>query len=110
MKDLIHWYKENKKTAHPFELAILFSMKFVTIHPFIDGNGRTSRLLMNFILNKFNCPWINIKFKNRSEYMEGVGDANSEEYCKMIKFSIWQLRENIEDLFDRKHLSIQNLK
>ncbi|MDA3836861.1 MAG: Fic family protein [Nanoarchaeota archaeon] len=99
MKNLIYWYNKNKKTAHPFELAIIFSMKFVTIHPFIDGNGRVSRLLMNFILNRFNQPWINIRFRNREEYIGAVELGNKEKYEKMIEFSIEQLEENIRDLF-----------
>ncbi|MBI4162102.1 MAG: Fic family protein, partial [Candidatus Aenigmarchaeota archaeon] len=41
--NLVKWYKSSKKLTHPFELAALFSMKFVSIHPFVDGNGRCSR-------------------------------------------------------------------
>jgi len=45
IKNLVYWYKRNKKRYHQFELAVLMSMKFVTIHPFVDGNGRISRLI-----------------------------------------------------------------
>src|SRR3989344_2734860 len=78
MKKLIYWYKKNKKNYHPFEMAILISMKLVTIHPFVDGNGRVSRLVMNFLLNKKKYPWINIYTKQRQRYLESVRKANDE--------------------------------
>lgn len=37
---------------HPFELAVLLHTKFVTIHPFVDGNGRVARALLNYIIKK----------------------------------------------------------
>ncbi len=52
LKDLIKWYSENEKKLHPFALASIFHNQFVYIHPFSDGNGRVSRLLLNFILIK----------------------------------------------------------
>ena len=97
IKNLIYWYKKNKSSLHAFELSIIFSIKFVTIHPFIDGNGRVSRLLMNLLLGKFGYPWINIRFKNRKEYLEAVREGNYKKYKKIIRFAIQQLKENIED-------------
>lgn len=52
LKDLVRWYSENEKKLHPFVLASIFHNQFVYIHPFEDGNGRVSRLLLNFILIK----------------------------------------------------------
>ena len=45
---------------HPFELAALAHLKFVKVHPFRDGNGRISRLIMNFVLLKNGYPLLNI--------------------------------------------------
>lgn len=98
MKNLLHWYKKNKTTLHPFELSIIFSIKFVTIHPFVDGNGRVSRLLMNFIMEKFHYPWINIKFKSRRKYLEAVREGNDERYEDIISFAINQLEENVKNM------------
>ena len=61
-------YRRNKKLLHPVELAAVVHLKLVSIHPFSDGNGRISRLLMNFVLNKHSYPMLNIKYKNRSMY------------------------------------------
>ena len=52
LKDLVKWYSENEKKLHPFVLASIFHNQFVYIHPFSEGNGRVSRLLLNFILIK----------------------------------------------------------
>ena len=53
---------------------------------------------MNFLLGKFGYPWINIRFKNRKEYLETVREGNYEKYEKIIRFTIQQLKENIEDI------------
>lgn len=61
MEDLMIWYRLNAKTLHPIILAAELSERLVTIHPFIDGNGRTSRLIMNLILLKHGYVIANIK-------------------------------------------------
>ena len=50
MSDLIVWIKQCRHNYHPVEFAALLHKKFVFIHPFIDGNGRIARLLMNTVL------------------------------------------------------------
>ncbi|MBU3907394.1 MAG: Fic family protein [Nanoarchaeota archaeon] len=96
IKNLVYWYKINKNKKHPFEMAILFSAKFVSIHPFIDGNGRTSRLIMNFLLKKKRYPWINIYMKRRESYLKAVRQANEEKYKPILEFCINILKENLE--------------
>jgi len=96
VKNLVFWYKKNKRILHPFELAAIFSMKFVTIHPFVDGNGRMSRLLMNLILKRNSYPWINIYNKQRREYLKAVRKANDEAYSEIIYILINTLRENLD--------------
>ncbi|MFA5746203.1 MAG: Fic family protein [archaeon] len=86
IQELINWYKENKK-LNPFILATIFHHKFEKIHPFADGNGRTGRLLMNYILIKNNYPPIIITKKNRDKYLEALESADkSEEYSKLLQF------------------------
>lgn len=53
---------------HPIERAALFHILFEAVHPFVDGNGRTGRLLLNFMLMKHGYPPINIKFADRRRY------------------------------------------
>jgi Fic family protein len=50
MQKLVAWYNENEKNLHPVELAATLHQRFVFIHPFVDGNGRVARLLMNLAL------------------------------------------------------------
>lgn len=86
MNELINWYKENKK-LNPFILATIFHHKFEKIHPFSDGNGRTGRILMNYILIKNNYPPIIITKKNREKYLDALESADkSEEYSKLLSF------------------------
>ncbi len=101
--NLVYWYKQNKNKLHPFELAVIFSIKFVSIHPFIDGNGRVSRLLMNFILTKKGYPWINIYTKQREEYLHAVRMGNDEKYKIILEFCISTLKENLKsfNIIDR---------
>jgi Fic family protein len=96
IKNLIYWYKTNKTKIHAFELAILVSMKLVTIHPFIDGNGRVSRLVMNFLLKKKDYPMINIYTNQRAKYLKAVREANEEKYKTILSFCIDSLKENFK--------------
>ncbi|MFH0837231.1 MAG: Fic family protein [Candidatus Aenigmatarchaeota archaeon] len=72
LNDFIKWYNKNKNKIHPVELAALTHLKFVSIHPFGDGNGRISRLLMNFVLKKHRFPMLDITYDNRSSYYNAL--------------------------------------
>lgn len=98
IRNLIKWYKSRKKAMHPFELAMLFSVKFVSIHPFTDGNGRCSRLLMNYILKKNRHPQINIYVKDRNNYLKAVRKANDGDYAMIVDFIFRTLKKNYKFL------------
>lgn len=72
MHKFVEWSNEQKDILHPVEYAALVHQKLVSIHPFLDGNGRTSRLAMDFVLTSKGYPIINIQSdkKNRDIYME----------------------------------------
>lgn len=59
-----------KSRRHPVERAALFHILFEAVHPFVDGNGRTGRLLLNFILMKHGYPPVNVKFADRRRYYD----------------------------------------
>jgi Fic family protein len=62
--------KKRKKTMHPLERIARFHNEFEGIHPFIDGNGRTGRLLLNLDLMQNGFPPINVKFTDRKRYYD----------------------------------------
>jgi Fic family protein len=69
MEQLILKYEE-MSSRHIVERVSIFHLEFEAIHPFIDGNGRTGRLLLNLELMKEGFPPINIKFGDRKRYYE----------------------------------------
>ena len=77
MKRFFIWYNNNKRKLHPLELAELVHTKFVRIHPFSDGNGRMSRLLMNFVLYKKRYPMFLIKNQERKEYYKALEKSDN---------------------------------
>ncbi len=83
---LIDLYNEKKSTMFPLELACHFHQKFVEIHPFIDGNGRVSRELLNFILIRNKYPRIVIPFERRGIYLRCIDVGNSGELTPFIIF------------------------
>lgn len=99
MDSLIEWFKQNKKKLHPFVLAVMFHHKFEKIHPFMDGNGRTGRMLLNFILMKFGYPPLLIEKKNRNEYLTALSFADDGDYSKLIDFCINSYIFNYWNLF-----------
>ncbi len=74
MKDLIEWYNEEEKkgTMTPIELASLFHYRYIRIHPFEDGNGRISRLIVNYILYRHGYPMIVVKTKDKKNYLTAL--------------------------------------
>ena len=77
MDNLIEWSRKAQKEMHPVKYAADLHYKFVTIHPFRDGNGRTARLLMSLALTENGYPVVNIMPDNesREEYMETLLDS-----------------------------------
>lgn len=68
LQELLQWYK-NTDTDFVTKLA-RFHIEFESIHPFIDGNGRTGRLIVNLELMKLGYPPIDIKFNDRMAYYD----------------------------------------
>jgi len=77
--ELFKWYNKNKDSMHPVLLACLMHFRFVSIHPFDDGNGRITRLIMNYILFKNNYPMFDIPYSIRKSYYNALEDGNLKE-------------------------------
>lgn len=68
--ELLSVNEERKNTMTDIERIALFHLEFEGIHPFIDGNGRTGRLILNLDLIRNGYPPINVKFTDRKRYYE----------------------------------------
>jgi len=82
LKEFFKWYNKYYGKINPVIMAALVHLKFVTIHPFSDGNGRISRLMMNHTLNSLGYPMLNIEYTNRNAYytaLERSQTRNKEE-------------------------------
>jgi Fic family protein/predicted transcriptional regulator len=81
MEDYFIWYETNKNKLHPVVLSAEMHERLVTIHPFIDGNGRTSRLIMNLILLQHGYVIANIKgdYDSRMQYYETLEKAQTTQ-------------------------------
>ncbi len=92
MEDYFIFYEENKNKLHPVILSADMHEKLVTIHPFIDGNGRTARLVMNFLLLQNGYPIANISgdpkekvnYYNALESVQ-INNDNTAFHCLILK-------------------------
>ena len=72
IKQLIVWYRAHRRILHPIELASLFHLQFLIIHPFMDGNGRVGRLLHSLILLKHGCPSMIFYKDKKQDYYSAI--------------------------------------
>lgn len=88
---------KRKNTMNIIERIALFHLEFENIHPFIDGNGRTGRLLMNFELMQNGYPPINVKFTDRKRYYDAFDSYSRNQDAKpMINLIAQYVTEKLE--------------
>jgi Fic family protein len=94
--NMYKWYSANKNRLHSFELATMIHARLTWIHPFEDGNGRTARAVMNWLLMKNGYPMFFIPFDKREEYyftLEEADKGNNKKYvARMLRLIIDQVR------------------
>ncbi|VIO92764.1 Uncharacterized protein BM_BM9267 [Brugia malayi] len=87
MEEMVKWLnEEDSLLLDPIERAAIAHYKLVSIHPFIDGNGRTARLLMNLILMQSGFPPVIIPVEARSDYYDTLNAANRGNLRPFIRF------------------------
>lgn len=87
MQELVQWLNADEALQmHPVEYAALAHYKLVYVHPFVDGNGRTARLLMNVALMQARYPPITIRKEQRAEYYAALDTANEGDVRPFIRF------------------------
>ena len=87
MLELVSWLKKNPEELTPIELAAVFHQRFVRIHPFSEGNGRTARLLMNAVLMRYGYPFIvNVTSRERERYLRTLSEADMGNLSAFVNF------------------------
>ena len=90
MDEYFSWYETHKHSLHPVQLAAEMHEKLVSIHPFIDGNGRTARLVMNLILlqNGYPVTIIASDRQKRTEYYDSLEVCHLSEKNDNSRFKL----------------------
>lgn len=79
LKNFFGWYRSENRKLHPIELASLIHLRLISIQPFVDGNSRLSRLLMNWILWKKSYPLIDIPVTDIEKYYHVLDNYQIEK-------------------------------
>lgn len=96
------------RTLHPVEYAAMLHLQLVNIHPFIDGNGRTARLLMNIALLQAGYPITIIPPIIRGDYISALRDSNkgdNQPFINFISCCVWESQKEylrLLESLDRK--------
>ena len=97
MENMMDWYRNEGSNINAIERRAMLHVIFVGIHPFIDGNGRTARLLLNLELMKAGYPPVIIKVENRLAYYEALDKAHTtKDYRDFIAL----VEAEVEDSLD----------
>jgi Fic family protein len=102
MTNLIKNLKNNTDKYHPFELACFFHIEFVRIHPFEDGNGRTGRSIMNYILRSKGYPMLFIPIEKRLQYYEAIDKYNEGNKKGYYADMFLIIRDQLKEIVDKK--------
>ena len=99
MRELMQWLESD--SSHIVIKSALLHLKFVTIHPFIDGNGRTARLLMNLLLIQHGYPITIIKLQDRVAYIQAIEEyQESGDSQIFIDFIAQKVEESLDKTLD----------
>lgn len=98
--ELVKWFNEKNGIEDPVLLASILHYRFVRIHPFDDGNGRTARLLMNYILTKNDLPLVVIKSTEKKDYLAALNRADTGDLNAFVEYIgnqlLWSLDLSIK--------------
>ncbi|MBN2250996.1 MAG: Fic family protein [Candidatus Altiarchaeota archaeon] len=86
MAKLLGWWRNNEKNLHPIESAGIIHNMLARIHPFTDGNGRTGRVIMNWILARRKYPMIHISKREKVEYYKAIDEGDGGDDGKFVGY------------------------
>ncbi|MBI5753772.1 Fic family protein [Candidatus Peregrinibacteria bacterium] len=100
MNDLVRWVGDQQGKMHVVELAAVLQHKFVFIHPFFDGNGRTARLIMNVLLLQKGYPLAIILKNDRKRYYRVLQEADKNNYKPLVEFVAKAVERSLDIYLD----------
>lgn len=95
MNELIDWVNQESTLPLPVK-ACIFHHRFVWIHPFFDGNGRTTRLLFNLLLMQQGFPPAIILQQDRKKYYDALNRANDGHYGKLLLLILQAIERSLD--------------
>lgn len=96
MQELVNWVMQSRKALHTVELAAVLHHRLVNIHPFFDGNGRTSRLVMNIALMQAGYPLVVVLKNDRKKYYRTLGEADKGNYAPFVRFIAQAVQRSLD--------------
>jgi len=96
LTELIDFVNANEMVLSPIVLASVFHHRFVWIHPFFDGNGRTVRLVMNLLLMRKGYPPAIILKNDRKKYYDALNKANNGSYAKLVLLMVQAMERSLD--------------
>lgn len=98
MGELVDWYNAEveKGELTAIQLAALLHYRYIRIHPFDDGNGRIARLLVNYVLFRYDLPPVIIKTDDKKNYLRALQQADSGDLEAFIDYMIQQLAWSVD--------------
>jgi Fic family protein len=105
MSDFVQWL--NAQNLYDTQSAIIAHLKFVSIHPFVDGNGRSARLLMNFLLMHAGYSPIIISPRDRKRYLKEIEKAQlTQNYDSYVEYMTNLLNRSMDRVINLLDTSI----
>jgi Fic family protein len=96
ISELLQTLSQNPDELRPIELAAFFHHRFVFIHPFLDGNGRAARLLMNVVLLRTGYPFTVLLKVDRPKYLRALREADGGNPIPFANFVATSVERSLD--------------